>query len=144
MGFSIFRKLKYISLTEKLPAEIVFLSKFTRKAMEPEPAWENLLEKLEKIFLKKPTDVNSVLFLIGVNELGQGYSNFSKEQKQDLIHVGICKVLSLQGMYEFEGRDEQGWPHWKNISKVQHQPIGEQEAFLKSSILLYFHENNAF
>ena len=38
-------------------------------------------------------DVQAVLFLIGVNELGIGYKDFSKAEKQDLLHVAICTLL---------------------------------------------------
>ena len=62
--------------------------------------------------------LNAVLFLIGVQELGRGLQRFSKEEKQDLMHIAICKVLSLSGFYELEGTDEAGWPHWKLVKKI--------------------------
>ena len=52
-------------------------------------------------------DLQAMLFLIGVNELGLGYKIFSKQEKTDLFHIAICTLLEPYGYYEFEGRDEE-------------------------------------
>ena len=83
-------------------------------------------------------DLNTVLFLIGMQELGRWKKGFSKEEKQDLMHIAICKVLSLAGYYELEGLDEQGWPHWKLVKKLPHFDLLEQEKLLKMHVLEYF------
>ena len=87
---------------------------------------------------KRPQDLNAVLFLIGVQELGSGRKTFSKEEKQDLMHIAICKVLSLAGYYELEGLDEEGWPHWKLIKKLPKFDLIEQEKLLKIQVIEYF------
>jgi len=87
---------------------------------------------------EKPKDLNGVLFLIGVQELGKGYQKFTKEQKQDLMHIAICKVLSFSGYYELEGLDSEGWPHWKMIKKMPRFDLLEQEKLLKMHVLEYF------
>lgn len=102
--------------------------------------WDVLLGKLATLIGKKPTDLNAVLFLIGVQELGQGAKHFTKEQKQDLMHIAICKLLSQAGMYELEGLDAEGWPHWKLVNKIPHLNLGNQEKTLKSYALQYFKE----
>lgn len=79
-----------------------------------------------------------MLFLIGVQELGQGQQNFSKEEKQDLMHIAICKVLSFSGFYQLEGTDEEGWPHWKAVRALPHFDLLEQEKLLKMHIIEYF------
>jgi hypothetical protein len=84
-----------------------------KKDLDLEKNWNALLDQLEKTFNKKPRSVETVLFLVGVNELGQGARAFNKEEKQDLIHIAICRVLSQTGFYELEGLDESGWPHWR-------------------------------
>ncbi|MCC5931942.1 MAG: hypothetical protein JJU28_22045 [Cyclobacteriaceae bacterium] len=109
-----------------------------RTDIEIERKWFKLLNTLKKSIGKKPADINSVLFLIGVQELGKGVHNYSKEQKQDLMHIAICKVLSYSGFYELEGLDEQGWPHWRLVKKLPHFDILEQEKLLKMHILEYF------
>ena len=109
-----------------------------KKDLDLERNWHRLLNKLGEIIGKKPADTNGVLFLIGVQELGKGKKVFSKEEKQDLMHIAICKVLSLSGFYELEGLDEQGWPHWKLVKKLPHLDLLEQEKVLKMHIIEYF------
>ncbi len=112
--------------------------KLVKKDIELDFRWQGLLRQLETSIGKKPADLNSVLFLIGVQELGKGPIRFSKEEKQDLMHIAICKVMSYSGFYELEGLDEQGWPHWKLIKKLPRFDTLEQEKLLKMHILEYF------
>ncbi len=99
--------------------------------------WLKLRIKLKEQFGIKP-DMNGVLLLIGVQELGQGPQEFSKEQKQDLMHIAICTVLMASGYYSFDGHDEEGWPHFTLIKPLPAINLFEQENFLKDHILLYF------
>jgi hypothetical protein len=78
------------------------------------------------------------LFLVGVQELGQGHKNFSKEQKQDLIHIGICKVLSYSGFYSLDYIDQDGWPHWKMEKELPFLDVLDQEKLLKIQVIEYF------
>jgi len=100
--------------------------------------WASLMASLEAMIGKRPKDLNGVLFLIGVQELGKGKKVFSKEEKQDLMHIGICKVLSLSGYYQLEGLDQDGWPHWKVVKKLPHFDLLEQEKLLKMHVIEYF------
>lgn len=109
-----------------------------KKDLDLSRDWQKLLDKLEKTIGKKPGDLNGVLFLIGVQELGRGNQVFSKEEKQDLIHLGICKVLSISGYYTLDGHDEDGWPHWKLTKNLPHLSHNEQEKLLKMNTLEYF------
>ena len=115
-----------------------------KKDLELEKKWHQLLKGIEEMIGKKPKDMNGVLFLIGVQELGQGSQNFSKEDKQDLMHIAICKVLSLSGFYILEGKDDKGWPHWKLIKKLPHFDLLEQEKLLKMHIIDYFNQELGF
>ena len=103
-----------------------------------EKEWYALLEKMGGMIGKKPKDLNAVLFLIGVRELGRGAKSFSKEEKQDLMHIAICKVLSFSGFYKLIGHDEEGWPHWELVKKLPHFDMLEQEKLLKMHVLEYF------
>lgn len=100
--------------------------------------WHSLMLEFERMLGEKPKDLNGALFLIGVQELGKGHQRFTKEQKQDLMHIAICKVLSLAGYYQLEGLDEEGWPHWKLMKKLPHFDLLEQEKLLKMQVLEYF------
>ena len=99
--------------------------------------WELLLGKLTKVIGKKP-NLDAILFLIGVQSLGKGNKRFSKEEKQDLMHIGICELLSQSGYYELEGQDEDGWPHYKLVKPLPKFDLMEQEKLLQMHIKEYF------
>ena len=104
--------------------------------------WWALEAKLVERFGKKP-DMETILFLIGVQEFGQVKEKFTKEQKQDLMHIAICTVMSPGGYYELSHVDEEGWPHFKQLKSMPNMHPTEQEIFLKDHILLYF-QNHSF
>src|SRR6478609_6672184 len=104
--------------------------------------WWDLEAKLVERFGKKP-DLETILFLIGIQEFGQLKEKFTKEQKQDLMHVAVCSLLSHSGYYELAGKDDDGWPHFTQLKTMPDMNAFEQENFLKDHILLYF-ENNGF
>jgi hypothetical protein len=99
--------------------------------------WWNLEAMLTERFGKKP-DLEAVLFLIGMQETGFIKEKITKEQKQDLMHVAVCTVLSQSGYYEVEYHDKEGWPHFKQLKEMPSLNLFEQENFLKDHILLYF------
>ena len=101
--------------------------------------WWELEEKLMNRFDKKP-DLETVLFLIGIQELGDIRKKFIKEQKQDLMHLAICTVLSPSGYYELSHVDEDGWPHFRQLKAMPNMHPIEQEHFLKDHVLLYFQD----
>jgi hypothetical protein len=115
-----------------------------KRDLELDRHWQELLNALETSLGKKPKDLNSVLFIIGVQELGRGARNFSKEEKQDLMHIAICKVLSLAGYYILEGTDAEGWPHWKLVKKLPHFDLIEQEKLLKMHVIEYFEKEQGW
>ena len=102
--------------------------------------WWKLEEKLMEKFGKKP-DMEAILFLIGIQEFGNIKSKFSKEQKQDLMHVAVCSLLSQSGYYKLEGYDDEGWPHFLQLKELPVYNMIEQESFLKDHMLLYFETN---
>lgn len=99
--------------------------------------WWRLEEKLIERFGKKP-DLETVLFLIGIQEFGEIRPKFTKEQKQDLMHVAVCSLLSQSGYYEIAGHDVDGWPHFRQLKSLPEYDAFEQENFLKDHVLLYF------
>lgn len=109
-----------------------------KRDLDLDRKWHQLLGFVEETIGRKPKDLNGVLFIIGMQELGQGAKRFSKEEKQDLLHIAICKVLSLSGYYTLEGLDKEGWPHWKVVKKLPHFDLLEQEKLLKMHVLEYF------
>lgn len=113
----------------------------------------NLLEELEftekwhavelmmmERFGKKP-DLQAMLYLIGMNELGTVPDKpFTKEQKQDLMHIATCALLAQSGYYAYDGHDSDGWPHYKLIETPPAVSLADQEKLLKQHIIAYFEE----
>lgn len=99
--------------------------------------WWALEAKLVDKFGKKP-DMEAILFLIGVQEFGNIKKKFTKEQKQDLMHVAICSLLSSSGFYQLEKVDDEGWPHFIQLKELPLYDAIEQEIFIKDHVLLYF------
>lgn len=109
--------------------------------------WELDFEWLKiRHFIKKRfgrdqlPDLNAILFIIGIQELGRWQNQFTKEEKQDLMHIAICRLLSYQSYYTFEGRDADGWPHWKLLKPIKAHGMDDQEALLKENVIRYFKE----
>lgn len=84
--------------------------------------------------------METILFLIGIQEFGDIKEKFTKEQKQDLMHVAVCSLLSQSGFYELEAVDEDGWPHFKQLKPMPELNMIDQENFLKDHVLLYFEQ----
>ena len=104
--------------------------------------WLLLGEKIAKQFDSEIPDIKVLLFLIGVQELGQGPKKFSKRQKEELMHIATCRLMSELDYYELEGLDQDGWPHWKDKNPLPPFTLREQENLLKQLIIHYFNTNN--
>lgn len=99
--------------------------------------YQSLLKQLEEPF-GPGIDLQVLLFLIGVEELGQGYKQFKKHEKTDLMHVAICTVLEPYGYYTFDGNDAEGWPHFTLKKELPPLSETEQQALMKEAIVEYF------
>ncbi len=103
--------------------------------------WWALQGKLIERFGKKP-DLEAILYLIGIQELMVHKTEFTKEEKQDLMHIGICTVLASSGFYVLDGTDEEGWPHFTQLKELPVMDAIEQENFIKDHVVLYFDNTN--
>lgn len=83
-------------------------------------------------------NVDAIIYLIGVQELGQGAREFKKDDKVNLMHIAICRLLEPFGYYEFEFYDADGWPHYKALEELPSLKTGEQTVLIKEAIVLYF------
>ncbi len=86
-------------------------------------------------------DLQALLFLIGIQELGKGPVKLSKNEKLDVMHVAICTLLAPYGYYEYEGLDQDKWPHWKVNEKLPPLKPGQQLQLAKQAIVEYFKTN---
>ncbi len=104
---------------------------------ELEARWHRLLTYLETRVGRRPTSIEQVLFLIGVQERGRGYEpGLSREQKQELIMEGARHAFAAIGLYRRVANDPATWTPtlspWPELSR------DEQEKLLRIAILEYF------
>lgn len=98
--------------------------------------WTALVDTLEKKF-KNELSLKGILYLIGVQELNMGIKNFSKEEKINVLHVAVCKILVPYGYFVFEKIDEEGWPHYKEKKALKNLSDIEQKNLIKKAIIKY-------
>lgn len=110
-----------------------------KKQVDLKYKWSELVKKLSSLFSEGTTlDLDGIIYLIGVQELGQGKREFKKDEKINLMHIAICKLLEPYGYYEFEYFDEEGWPHYKIITTLPNLKPGEQSILMKEAVVNYF------
>lgn len=103
--------------------------------------WDLIVKKLSDQFADGETlDLDAIIYLIGVQELGQIGMTFKKDQKLDLMHIAICKLLMPYGYYELDFVDDDGWPHYRALATLPHLKAGEQSVLMKEAIVSYFLE----
>ena len=104
--------------------------------------WEGLQKKLSNQFADgESMDLDAIIYVIGVQELGQTHKKFKKDHKIDLMHIAICRLLEPYGYYEFDYFDEDGWPHYKILEQLPTLKAGEQSVLMKEAIVNYFINN---
>jgi len=101
--------------------------------------WESVVKFLSDKFADGDTmDLDAIIYLIGVQELGKGIQTFKKDEKINLMHIAICRLLEPYGYYEFEFIDPDGWPHYKVLEVLPTLKPGEQTILMKEAIVKYF------
>ena len=101
--------------------------------------WSYLVKELTQQFSEGDVlNLDGIIYLIGVQELGQGKRLFKKDEKVNLMHVAICKLLEPYGYYEFDFFDKDGWPHYKILTDLPSLKPGEQTVLMKEAIVNYF------
>lgn len=101
--------------------------------------WNLIVEKLSNQFADgEKLDLDAIIYLIGMQELGQLDRKFKKDDKVNLMHIAICKLLEPYGYYEFDFVDNDGWPHYTVKAELPHLKAGEQSVLMKEAIVNYF------
>lgn len=104
--------------------------------------WNTLVEKLSNRFSEgEDLDLESIIYLVGVQELGQVNRGFKKDEKLNLMHIAICKLLEPYGYYKFDFYDEDGWPHYTVKDQLPNLKAGEQSVLMKEALVQYFTQN---
>ncbi len=100
-----------------------------------------LVEKLSAQFSDGDAlELDAIIYLVGLQELGQYHRKFKKDAKLDLMHIAICRLLEPYGYYEFDFFDEEGWPHYKVKEELPLLKSGEQSVLMKEALVDYFIE----
>lgn len=103
--------------------------------------WDTLVSLLSNRFAEgESLDLDAVIYLVGLQELGQIHRKFKKDEKINLMHIAICRLLEPFGYYEFEYFDDDGWPHYKTLEQLPPLKAGEQSVLMKEAIVQYFLE----
>ena len=103
--------------------------------------WEELTRKLSSQFADgDELDLDAIIYLVGLQELGQLHRRFKKDEKIDLMHIAICRLLEPFGYYEFDYFDQEGWPHYRLLESLPALKPGEQALLMKEAIVMYFLE----
>lgn len=105
--------------------------------------WKFILSQLENQFNKK-LDMNAILLIIGIRELGSLKEKFTKEEKVRLMHIAVCRLFSKSGYYELIGVNTKGWPEWKKLQDLPFIDVFEQESLMRQHIVDYFEEEEIY
>lgn len=105
--------------------------------------WDKVVDLLSNQFAEgDQLDLDAIIYLIGVQELGQFKRVFAKDEKVNLMHIAICTLLEPYGYYEFDFFDKDGWPHYKVKEELPALKAGEQTILMKDAIVNYFVEKD--
>lgn len=103
--------------------------------------WKVLVDKLSAQFADNdPLELDAIIYLVGVQELGQIHRKYKKDEKLNLMHIAICRLLEPYGYYEFDFFDDEGWPHYTIKEELPSLKAGEQSVLMKEAIVGYFVE----
>ncbi len=103
--------------------------------------WELVVKKLSEQFADgEAMDLDAIIYIIGVQELGDIHREFKKDEKLNLMHIAICRLLEPYGYYTFDYFDEDGWPHFTVKEELPALKAGEQKVLMKEAVVKYFLE----
>ena len=107
--------------------------------IELKERWGILVEKLSNQFADGDTlDLDAIIYLVGVQELGKYHKKYKKDEKINLMHIAICRLLEPYGYYSFDFIDEDGWPHYTIKEELPVLKAGEQSVLMKEALVSYF------
>ena len=104
-------------------------------------SWEKIQQFFTENFdTEKNAPLESYLFLIGLQELGSGQQKYTKDDKVNLIHIAVCRLLEPFGYYKFSHYDDDGYPHWEELEPLPELRANEQQLLMKKAIIQYFQD----
>lgn len=106
---------------------------------ELEQEYKEVMTFLEKL-TGSPIDMQAGIFLVGLRELGLPDRKYKKDEKLNLMHIAVCRLLMPYGYYEFTGLDQDGWPHYTLKKELPPLDEREQQELMKRALVNYFRE----
>ena len=82
--------------------------------------------------------IETLLFLIGVQELGSGAQKYTKDDKLNLLHIAVSRLLQPFGYFDFSHYDDDGYPHFIEKEPMPELKPNEQQLLMKKAIIQYF------
>ncbi len=120
---------------------MVLISKHMSRDEQLKERWDYLVQKLSAQFSDgDPLELDGIVYLVGVQELGNFHRKFKKDEKVNLMHIAICRLLEPYGYYDFDFFDDDGWPHYKIKEQLPPLKAGEQSVLMKEALVNYFME----
>tara|TARA_R110002020_G_scaffold114593_3_gene263511 strand:+ start:9129 stop:9503 length:375 start_codon:yes stop_codon:yes gene_type:complete len=117
----------------------VFSLENMARDLELKERWEVLVSRLSAQFADgDPLELDAIIYLVGVQELGQLHREFKKDEKINLMHIAICRLLEPYGYYSFDYFDGEGWPHYTILEELPTLKAGEQSVLMKEALVNYF------
>ena len=98
--------------------------------------WDNVVLNLSNRFADgEKLDLDAIIYIIGLQEKGNLKTKYNKDDKINLMHIAICRLLEPFGYYEFDYFDKDGWPHYRVLEKLPSLKAGEQTVLIKEAIV---------
>ncbi len=98
--------------------------------------WAKFKEIFKSNYGEYPSLISG-LFLVGLEQIPD-VDVLTKEQKQEVIHVGLCKLLAQDNLYTVSHYDNDGWPHFALSKHAKQMDIEKQENYIKQLLINYF------
>nr|WP_228446866.1 hypothetical protein [Chryseobacterium sp. 3008163] len=108
-----------------------------------------LWAKVEEFFqinfdTEKHPQIDTILFLIGVQELGSGQQKYTKDDKLNILHIAVCRLLEPFGYFKFTHYDKDGYPHFEEVEKLPELKPNEQQLLMKKRLFIIFRKRNYY
>ena len=100
--------------------------------------WDKVIDFFDRNFRTGPSpSMHEIFYLIGVQELGQGFKNFSRDDKINLMHAGLCAALETLGYCRRKKNLPGGWPDFDILRPLPAENEPEYEELIKKAIIGY-------
>jgi hypothetical protein len=99
--------------------------------------WDEFVLKASYHF-KVTANLEFLLFIMGIQESGQGIKAYSKQEKMDIITLARCRLLEMSGFVKQTGTDNEGWPTFDVLKDENELLPSERDKMQKENLMAYF------